>query len=103
MSYELHHHLGGSFDNTKQVFEPVDSSAIRVEPFTTQLDPKMGKGVWRKLDLWLLPTVAMFYLLSFMVRQISIVNNSGVLSLSLCRIELILPTPEWLDCKNIWE
>lgn len=28
----------------------------------------MGKGVWRKLDLWLLPTVAMFYLLSFMDR-----------------------------------
>jgi hypothetical protein len=31
-------------------------------------DSEMGRRVWRKLDLYLLPVVTMFYFLSFLVR-----------------------------------
>jgi len=30
-------------------------------------DPVMDRRVWRKLDLYILPVVAMFYFLSFLV------------------------------------
>lgn len=33
------------------------------------VDPAMEKVVWRKLDLYVLPMVALFYLLSFLVRR----------------------------------
>ncbi len=36
-------------------------------------DPVLEKRVWRKLDLYVLPVVAMFYLLSFLVRCIVLV------------------------------
>ena len=32
-------------------------------------DPTLEKTVWRKLDKWILPVVAMFYLLSFLVSK----------------------------------
>ncbi|KDR84326.1 hypothetical protein GALMADRAFT_707697 [Galerina marginata CBS 339.88] len=33
------------------------------------IDPALGKRVWRKLDLYILPVVTMFYLLSFLDRS----------------------------------
>lgn len=33
-------------------------------------DPAMEKKVWRKIDTYVLPIVAMFYLLSFLVSSI---------------------------------
>ena len=39
-------------------------------PLLTDVDLAMDKAVWRKLDLRLLPTVAMFFFLSFLVRGI---------------------------------
>jgi hypothetical protein len=96
-SYELDYHP--SFYHKRHAFE---TSSSLVEPFTL-VDPVLDKAVWRKMDLWLLPTVAMFYLLSFLVRLMAIADYGHANSLFLCRIGLISPTLEWLDCKSIWE
>lgn len=43
------------------------------------VDSALDKRVWRKLDWYLLPLVAMFYLLSFLVsRQYSLCIGAGV-------------------------
>jgi hypothetical protein len=33
------------------------------------IDPTLERVVWRKMDMWLLPVVAMFYFLSFLVSR----------------------------------
>ncbi|KAH9482229.1 putative transporter [Psilocybe cubensis] len=43
------------------------------------LDPAMQKKVWRKMDLWIIPVVTMFYLLSFLDR--SNIGNARVAGL----------------------
>jgi hypothetical protein len=35
--------------------------------YTTEKDAELEKRVWYKMDWWLLPIVALFYLLSFLV------------------------------------
>jgi len=48
--------------------EPVDSKDDSIPgEVTTGQDEQLEKRVWLKLDLYLLPVVAMFYLLSFLV------------------------------------
>lgn len=37
-------------------------------------DRVMEKRVWRKIDMYVVPVVAMFYLLSFLVRFLSLVK-----------------------------
>jgi hypothetical protein len=77
MSYELSlgSHRSGFFDRKKHAFETSSNLAIKLKPFTmTEIDPApeslmLDKAIWRKMDLWLLPTVAMFHLLSFLVRR----------------------------------
>lgn len=44
---------------------PVDAESLSDESLA--LDPALEKIVWRKMDKWILPVVAMFYLLSFLV------------------------------------
>ena len=72
ISYELSSYT--IYDRKKYAFESNSSLALHIEPFShiadePQATAALDRGVWRKLDLWLLPTVAMFYLLSFLVRQ----------------------------------
>lgn len=38
------------------------------ETLTDSVDPLLQKTIWRKLDFYILPVVAMFYFLSFLVR-----------------------------------
>jgi hypothetical protein len=46
------------------------------------VDHALEKRVWRKLDFYMLPVVAMFYLLSFLVSDISIfLRQSGRLNI----------------------
>lgn len=52
----------------------IETSSLGSEPYA-QVDPDLDKVVWRKLDMYILPTVAMFYLLSFLVRGMSILDN----------------------------
>ena len=45
-----------------------DSQSSRESPSPAPVvDPALDKRVWRKLDLFILPVVTMFYLLSFLV------------------------------------
>lgn len=48
---------------TKDATSSVGSS----NEFRIVEDPAMEKRVWRKIDMYVLPIVAMFYLLSFLV------------------------------------
>ncbi|KAF8219144.1 MFS general substrate transporter [Tricholoma matsutake] len=45
----------------------IETSSLGSES-SARVNPALEKVVWRKLDLWILPTVAMFYLLSFLDR-----------------------------------
>ena len=38
------------------------------ETLSDSVDPVLEKTIWRKLDFYILPVVAMFYFLSFLVR-----------------------------------
>ena len=50
------------------------TGSLGIRPSTlTDVDLAMDKAVWRKLDFRLLPTLAMFHLLSFLVRKLAIV------------------------------
>lgn len=51
---EKHDDLTASSRNDSDLSEPI-------------IDHTLEKTVWRKLDLWILPVVAMFYFLSFLV------------------------------------
>jgi len=55
------HHSTDQLEEEKYV----DVSSVSSE---MALDEALEKTVWRKLDVWILPVVAMFYLLSFLVR-----------------------------------
>jgi hypothetical protein len=44
------------------------SEADSLEAEAMTVNPALERVVWRKMDLWILPIVAMFYLLSFLVR-----------------------------------
>lgn len=55
------------------------SSGDRSESPSTVFDPLLEKQVWRKLDMWILPVVAMFYFLSFLDR--SNIGNARVAGL----------------------
>lgn len=45
-----------------------DSQSSRESPSPAPMvDPALDKRVWRKLDLFILPVVTIFYLLSFLV------------------------------------
>jgi hypothetical protein len=46
------------------------SSAEAQRPITTHEDARLERVVWRKLDLFILPVVAMFYFLSFLVSTV---------------------------------
>ena len=87
--YELESCTTWSFDRKKYAYETSSKLGFQLQP-----DPQVAldKRVWRKLDLWLLPTVAMFYLLSFLVRII--VNTEEMWRTDVCRIELTWPTLE---------
>lgn len=52
----------------------IETSSLGSES-SARVNPALEKVVWRKLDLWILPTVAMFYLLSFLVRRLSIFDS----------------------------
>jgi hypothetical protein len=62
-----------SMDPEKHTIETSSLGSDAVAP----VDPALEKVVWRKLDLWILPTVAMFYLLSFLVRRMSIFDKGS--------------------------
>jgi hypothetical protein len=82
----------------------IETSSLSSEPVATHVDPALDKVVWRKLDMWILPVVAMFYFLSFLVRPLIVVNSGYQTEVcALRRIGLILPTHEWLDCKQSCE
>ena len=56
-------------------------------------DPTLEKTVWRKLDKWILPVVAMFYLLSFLVSKFRVLlpfNIKQVAIFYTCRTALTL-------------
>lgn len=44
---------------------------------STIIDPALEKVVWRKMDKWILPVVAMFYLLSFLVSTTTLCRPSS--------------------------
>jgi hypothetical protein len=44
------------------------SEADSLEGEAMSVNPLLEGVVWRKMDLWILPVVAMFYFLSFLVR-----------------------------------
>jgi len=48
-----------------------DSKSVSSSEPEVAVDPEMEKKVWRKLDMYVLPIVAMFYLLSFLVGILS--------------------------------
>lgn len=50
--------------------EDVNSLSATHASSSSIYNPALEKRVWRKLDLYVLPVVAMFYLLSFLVRHI---------------------------------
>ncbi|KAF9459860.1 major facilitator superfamily domain-containing protein [Collybia nuda] len=56
-----------------------DSSELSSLSDTTPLDPAVGRVIWRKIDLWILPVVSMFYFLSFLDR--SNIGNARVAGL----------------------
>ena len=55
-----------SADSTRSDREKVAADIGSVESMSPTDDPALEK-VWRKMDLYILPVVAMFYLLSFLV------------------------------------
>jgi hypothetical protein len=82
----------------------IETSSLSSEPVPVQLDPALDKIVWRKLDLWILPVVSMFYFLSFLVSPMVIVTSGFRTHVRvLRRIGLISPTLEWQDCSKSWE
>lgn len=96
MSVKVQSHI--SMDPEKHTIE---TSSLGSDSSAPQVDPSMEKVVWRKLDLWLLPTVAMFYLLSFLVREYQIILYCLLLTpCFLHRIGQILGMLESLGCKN---
>lgn len=49
-------------------------------------DRVMERRVWRKIDMYVVPVVAMFYLLSFLVRFLSLVKFCSTVSTFVIRI-----------------
>jgi hypothetical protein len=67
-------------ENIKEQYSPdhtdsekyFDASSVNSRTGIAVQDPALEKTVWRKLDKWILPVVAMFYLLSFLVSEIQV-------------------------------
>jgi hypothetical protein len=66
-----------SMDAEKHIIETTSTLGSDVG---APLDPAMEKVVWRKLDMWILPTVAMFFLLSFLVSRILVFYKGSQLT-----------------------
>lgn len=47
-----------------------DVDNLSAKTFDPQSDAELEKTVWRKMDMWILPVVSIFYLLSFLVSSI---------------------------------
>ena len=77
----------------------IDASSIDSEP-PMPLDPALERVVWRRLDLLIIPTVAMFYLLSFIVRIMLCVQGPADFTHIVARTGRIWAMLAWLGCRR---
>lgn len=68
------------------------ASSNHYDSSLSEPDYTLEKVVWRKLDLWILPVVTMFYFLSFLVSSVLFSRKvAGPLQFSADRIAQISP------------
>lgn len=88
----------GSVDKHSDLEKHVDSSSLSSDSHIA--DPVLDRKVWRKLDSYLLPVVAMFYLLSFLVSHDQLFISYPYADATSHRIARMLEMQEWLASKK---